>query len=97
MLRTWLAWRSRFEAETLWLTQAQIAELFQTSVRNISLHIKAIYDEGELAEAATIKSYLMVRPEGARQVSREVLHYSRSQPSAGCASFAGRRPGRRGA
>jgi hypothetical protein len=66
----------RFEAETLWLTQVQIAELFQTSVPNINLHLKAIYAEGELNEAATIKSYLIVRTEGARQVTREVLHYS---------------------
>ena len=66
----------RFDAETLWLTQVQISELFQTSVPNINLHLKAIYSEGELTEAATIKSYLIVRTEGALQVSREVLHYS---------------------
>ena len=66
----------RFDLETLWLTQVQIAELFQTSVPNINLHLKAIYAEGELTEAATIKSYLIVRTEGTRQVSREVLHYS---------------------
>ena len=66
----------RFESDTLWLTQVQLAELFQTSVPNINLHLKAIYAEGELTEAATIKSYLIVRPEGPRQVSREVLHYS---------------------
>ncbi len=65
----------RFEQETIWLTQIQIAELFQTSVPNINLHLKAIYGEGELAEGATIKSYLIVRAEGARQVSRPVLHY----------------------
>src|SRR5713226_7403752 len=65
----------RFENETIWLTQVQLAELFQTSVPNINLHLKAIYAEGELAEEATIKSYLIVRAEGARQVSRPVLHY----------------------
>ena len=65
----------RFEEETIWLTQALIAELFQTSVPNINLHLKAIYAEGELAEAATIKPYLIVASEGARQVSRQVLHY----------------------
>ncbi len=64
----------RFEDETLWLTQHQIAELFGTSVPNINLHLKAIYAEGELGEA-TIKSHLIVRQEGARQVSRPVLHY----------------------
>ncbi len=66
----------RFEDETIWLTQIQIAELFQTTVPNINLHLKAIYAEGELAVAATIKSRLMVRTEGARQVTRPVLHYS---------------------
>lgn len=66
----------RLEDETIWLTQALIAELFQTSVPNINLHLKAIYAEGELIEAATIKSYLIVQNEGRRQVSREVLHYS---------------------
>jgi hypothetical protein len=47
----------RFDDETIWLTQVQIAELFQTSVPNINLHLKAIYAEGELPEEATIKSY----------------------------------------
>lgn len=66
----------RFENETIWLTQAQIGELFQTTVANINLHLKAIYAEGELTEEATIKPYLIVRREGTRQVSRDVLHYS---------------------
>ena len=66
----------RFEDETLWLTQVQIAELFQTTVPNINLHLKAIYAEDELAAQPTIKSHLMVRLEGSRQVSRPVLHYS---------------------
>ncbi len=66
----------RFDGQTLWLTQVQLAELFQTSVANINLHLKAIYEDGEQGERATIKRYLIVRSEGARQVSREVLHYS---------------------
>lgn len=66
----------RFQDESLWLTQALMAELFQTSVANINLHLKSIYEEGELSEGPTIKSYLIVRPEGERQVSRTVLHYS---------------------
>jgi hypothetical protein len=66
----------RFAEGTIWLTQVQLAELFQTSVPNISLHLKSIYGEGELEETATIKSYLMVRTEGSRRVSRDVLHYS---------------------
>ena len=68
----------RFDNETLWLTQAHIAELFQTSVPNINLHLKAIYVDGELVEAATIKSYLIVRLEGVRQVTRPVKHYNLS-------------------
>ena len=63
----------RFEDETLWLTQIQIAELFQTTVPNINLHLKAIYAVGELAAEATIKSHLIVRLEGSRQVSRPAL------------------------
>lgn len=66
----------RFEGDTIWLTQLQLAELFETSVPNINLHLKAVYEDGELDEGATIKPYLMVRQEGKRSVSRQVLHYS---------------------
>src|ERR1700677_1652319 len=66
----------RFENETIWLTQVQIAELFQTTVPNINQHLKAIYAEGELVEEATVKSYLIVRSEAGRIVSRDVLHYN---------------------
>lgn len=65
----------RLENETLWLTQAQIAELFQTTPQNVTLHLKAIYAEGELSEAATCKHYLQVRQEGKRSVSRGLRHY----------------------
>jgi hypothetical protein len=65
----------RFENETLWLTQAQIAELFQTTPQNVTLHLKAIFAEGELAEATTCKDYLQVRPEGGREVTRKLRHY----------------------
>ena len=65
----------RFEHETLWLTQAQIAELFQTTPQNVTLHLKALFAEGELAEAATCKDYLQVRREGAREVARSLRHY----------------------
>jgi hypothetical protein len=65
----------RFEGETLWLTQAQIAELFQTTPQNVTLHLKAIFSEGELSEAATCKNYLQVRLEGSREVSRQLRHY----------------------
>jgi hypothetical protein len=66
----------RFENENVWLTQALMAELFQTTVPNINLHIKNILAEAELSTAATIKDYLIVRPEGARRVTRPVKHYS---------------------
>lgn len=65
----------RFEGETLWLTQAQIAELFQTTPQNVTLHLKAIFAEGELLEVATCKDYLQVRVEGGREVSRRLRHY----------------------
>lgn len=64
-----------FDHETLWLTQAQIAELFQTTPQNVTLHLKAIFAEGELAEAATCKDYLQVRREGGREVARSLRHY----------------------
>jgi hypothetical protein len=54
----------RFEADTVWMTQAQMAELFQTTPQNVTLYLKAIFAEGELAEAATCKDYLQVRQEG---------------------------------
>jgi hypothetical protein len=66
----------RFEDHTIWLSQALMAELFQTSIPNINLHIKNILAEGELTEATTIKDCLIVRAEGARQVRRPVKHYS---------------------
>ena len=66
----------RFEDENIWLTQAQIAELFQTTPQNITQHIRSIYDENELDETSTCKSYLQVRVEGARQVMRQLNHDS---------------------
>jgi hypothetical protein len=66
----------RFERETLWLTQALMAELFQTTPQNITLHIKAIYDEREADEAATCKEFLQVRLEGTREVRRTAKHYN---------------------
>jgi hypothetical protein len=65
----------RFENETLWLTQAQIAELFETTPQNVTLHLKGIFAEGELVEAATCKEYLQVRSEGGREVARKLRHY----------------------
>lgn len=54
----------RLENETMWLTQAAMAALFQTTQQNVSLHIQNIYDEGELIPEATYKEYLLVRREG---------------------------------
>ena len=53
----------RLEEETVWLTQQQMADLFQTTKQNISLHIQNIYEEGELVPEATVKKYLTVRSE----------------------------------
>jgi len=66
----------RFENDSIWLTQALMAELFQVTPQNVTMHIKAIYEEGELDEVATCKDYLQVRKEGNRQVSRSLRHYS---------------------
>jgi DNA-binding MarR family transcriptional regulator len=67
--------RVLLEGETVWLTQAQIAELYQTTPQNVTQHLKAIYDEGELDEAATCKQYFQVRREGKRDISRRLKHY----------------------
>ena len=66
----------RFENETIWLTQALIAELFQKDVRTINEHLVNIFDEGELSREATIRKFRIVRREGAREVAREVEHYN---------------------
>ncbi len=66
----------RLEGGTVWLTQIQLADLYQTSVPNINIHLKDIFETGELSEASTIKRYLIVRREGTRDVKREVLHYN---------------------
>ena len=65
----------RFENETIWLTQAQIADLFQKDVRTINEHLLNIFEEGELSREATIRKFRIVRLEGAREVKREVEHY----------------------
>jgi hypothetical protein len=60
----------RFAEESIWMTQALMAELFQTSPQNITLHLKALYEEGEIDEAATCKEHLQVQKEGSREVRR---------------------------
>ena len=66
----------RMENETVWLTQAQMAELFQTTPQNITLHIKNVYNEGELSEGSTCKEYLQVQQEGKRNVKRKTKFYN---------------------
>lgn len=66
----------RFDQGSIWLSQAQIADLFQTSVQNVAQHIQNVLEENELQAEATIKDYLMVRLEGTRQVRRAVKHYN---------------------
>jgi hypothetical protein len=66
----------RLAEGTVWLTQAQMADLFQTSIQNVNAHLLSIYEDGELDEGATIKSWLIVRSEGNRQVSRPIRHYN---------------------
>lgn len=66
----------RLENETVWLTQTQMAELFQTTKQNVSSHIKNIFEEGELSENSTVKDYLTVQQEGNRKVSRNISYYN---------------------
>ena len=66
----------RLENETVWLTQQQMADLYQTTRPNIVQHIRNIYEEGELEQFATCKKFLQVRQEGNRQVSREIPFYN---------------------
>ncbi len=65
----------RLEGDTIWLTQAQMAELFEVTPQNVTLHLKAVFADGELTEAATCKDCLQVRQEGGRQVTRALRHY----------------------
>ena len=66
----------RIEEEMVWLTQKLMAELFDTTPQNITLHLKNIYDEGELKENSTCKDFLQVQIEGDREVKRTVTHYN---------------------
>lgn len=67
---------ARFADEDVWLTQGQLAEIYNTTQQNIALHIKNIYADGELADSATHKKYLLVRREGSRSVRRNIDHYN---------------------
>jgi hypothetical protein len=66
----------RLERETVWLTQRQMAELFETTPENVLMHLKNIFAEGELDEPATAKDFLVVQTEGRRQVRRSLKHYN---------------------
>ena len=66
----------RLENENVWLTQKMMAELFQTTPQNITIHLKNIFDEGELKEDATCKDFLQVQNEGSRNVERKQKFYN---------------------
>jgi hypothetical protein len=66
----------RLDGQTVWLTQAAMAELFQTTSQNITIHLQGIYADAELLERATCKEYLQVRREGNRDVKRSLKHYN---------------------
>ncbi len=65
-----------FEQDTVWLTQAQMVELFESSKANISEHLKSIFNSGELDTVSTVRKFRTVRQEGKRTVSRDVEHYN---------------------
>ncbi len=66
----------RIEEDTIWLSQQQMAELFQTSRTNVVEHIGNIYSEGELEQSATCRDFRQVRKEGNREVARQIPHYN---------------------
>ena len=66
----------RMDHETVWLTQAQMVDLFQTSKQNVSLHVGNVFREGELDKEGTVKEYLTVQTEGNRNVTRKVKYYN---------------------
>jgi hypothetical protein len=66
----------RLDGETVWLTQLQMADLYQTTKQNISLHVLNILQDGEQSREATVKEYLTVQQEGSRQVRRPLEHYN---------------------
>jgi len=66
----------RYEDENVWLTQRMMAELYGVEINTVNEHIKKIYADKELTEAATIRNFRIVQTEGSRKVSRGVKHYS---------------------
>lgn len=65
-----------FEKDSVWLSQKQMSQLFQSSIPNINMHIKSIYDEEELTEFGTIQDFLIVQKEGTREVQRNQKMYN---------------------
>jgi hypothetical protein len=66
----------KLDNETVWLTQSQMADLFQSTKQNVALHISNIFEDNELRQDSTVKEYLTVQKEGSREVKRTVLHYN---------------------
>ena len=66
----------RFADEDLWITQSQLAEIYQSSKSNISEHIKHIFEDGELVMDATVRNFRIVQTEGSRSVERDIAHYN---------------------
>lgn len=67
---------TRFEDDTVWLTQKMMSDLFQTTTPNINMHLKNVYEDGELMEEATVKIFLIVQSEGKREVKRSQKYYN---------------------
>ena len=66
----------RFADEDLWLTQNQLAEIYQSSKSNVSEHVKHIFEDGELVMDATVRNFRIVQTEGSRSVERDIAHYN---------------------
>lgn len=66
----------RMENDTVWLTQTQMVELFQTTKQNVSLHVGNVFKDGELEQKSTVKEYLTVQKEGERKVTHKVKCYN---------------------
>ena len=66
----------QLEGETVWLTQKQMSELYDTTTQNITMHLKAVFSEGELREISTCKEFLQVQQEDKRKVKRRQKHYN---------------------
>ncbi len=71
-----IATEVRLEGDTVWLSQKQMADLFDKDIRTINEHVINVFEEGELVRGATIRNFRIVRQEGKRQVEREIEHYN---------------------